>query len=138
VGTPPLTQEPTPTAAPQTTMMPLESELTLSPQSQESVSSFQQEAGKNMMQMNGNTQTAYAMPSLISSAEMKNIPTQSPNIGSLPEPQANVVMLPAPQSKQRQSMIAPSSAGSDAPLINSANPDNFYVLYSQLNYNVVM
>jgi hypothetical protein len=131
-------QEPIPSAMPQTTMMPLESELTLSPQSQENVSSFQQEVGKNMMQMNGNTQTAYAMPSLISSAEMQNIPTQSPNIGSLPEPQANVVMLPAPQSKQKQSMIAPSSAGSDAPLINSANPDNFYVLYSQLNYNVVM
>jgi hypothetical protein len=138
VGTPSLTQEPVSLAAPQTTMMPLESELTLSPQSQESVSSFQQEAGKNMMQMSNNTQTAYSMPSLISSAEMQNIPTQSPNIGNLPEPQPNVVMLPAPQSQRRQSMIGSSSAGSDAPLINSANPDNFYVLYSQLNYNVVM
>ena len=101
-------------------------------------SQFQSEAGKNMMQINDNTQTSYAMPSLISSAEMQNIPAQLPNIGNLPEPQANVVMLPAPQSKRRQSMINPSSAGSDAPLINSANPDNFYVLYSQLNYNVVM
>jgi hypothetical protein len=88
--------------------------------------------------MNNNTKEAYTMPSLISSAEMQNIPTQSPNISNLPEPQANVVVLPAPQSQKRQSMIAPSSAGSDAPLINSANPDNFYVLYSQLNYNVVM
>jgi hypothetical protein len=135
VGT---TQEPGSLAAPQTTMMPLESELMLSPQSQESVSSFQQEAGKNMMQMNIDAKKSYAMPSLISADQMQNIPTQSPNIGSLPEPEPNVVMLPAPQSKRRQSMIAPSSAGSDAPLINSANPDNFYVLYSQLNYNVVM
>jgi hypothetical protein len=61
-----------------------------------------------------------------------------PQVGTLPEPQPNVVMLPAPQSQTRQSMIGPSSSGSDAPLINSANPDNFYVLYSQLNYNVVM
>jgi hypothetical protein len=131
-------QEPASLAAPQTTMMPLESELMLLPQSQESVSSFQQEAGKNMMQMNIDVKKSYAMPSLISADQMQNIPIQSPNIGSLPEPEPNVVMLPAPQSKRRQSMIAPSSAGSDAPLINSANPDNFYVLYSQLNYNVVM
>jgi hypothetical protein len=138
VGTPPLSQEPASLAAPQTTMMPLETELMLSPQSQESVSSFQQEAGKNMMQMNIDAEKAYTMPFLISADQMQTIPIQSPNIGSLPEPEPNVVMLPAPQSKQRQSMINPSSAGSDAPLINSANPDNFYVLYSQLNYNVVM
>jgi hypothetical protein len=129
-----------PAITPQETMMPQASELSLSPlnPSAEQQSQFQSEAGQNMMQMNNNTQTAYSMPSLISSAEMQNIPAQSPNIGNLPEPQANVVMLPVPQSQRRQSMIGPSSAGSDAPLINSANPDNFYVLYSQLNYNVVM
>jgi hypothetical protein len=133
-------QETAPPAAPQKTMMPQLSELILSPPSSSIAeeSQFQLEAGKNMMQMNNNTKEAYTMPSLISSAEMQNIPTQSPNISNLPEPQANVVVLPAPQSQKRQSMIAPSSAGSDAPLINSANPDNFYVLYSQLNYNVVM
>jgi hypothetical protein len=88
--------------------------------------------------VNIDTEKAYTMPFLISESQIQNIPTQLPNIGSLPEPEANVVMLPAPQSKRRQSMINSSSAGSDVPLINSANPDNFYVLYSQLNYNVVM
>ena len=28
--------------------------------------------------------------------------------------------------------------GTNVPLISSSNPDNFYVLYSQLNYNVVV
>ena len=89
-------------------------------------------------QMSVDTKKAYTIPSLISADQMQTVPTQSPNIGSLPEPQPNVVMLPSQQSQKSQSMIAPSSAGSDTPLINSANPDNFYVLYSQLNYNVVM
>jgi hypothetical protein len=89
-------------------------------------------------QLSTDTEKEYTVPYLISADQMQTIPIQLPNIESLPEPEPNVVMLPAPQSKRRQSMIAPSSAGSDAPLINSANPDNFYVLYSQLNYNVVM
>jgi hypothetical protein len=135
-----LSPTPSPAPAPQTTMMPQASELSLSPpnSSSQEASQVQSQAQNNMMQMNMNGNSSYAPPLVISSSQMQNIPNQSPNIGNLPEPQPNVVMLPAPQSKQRQSMINPSSAGSDAPLINSANPDNFYVLYSQLNYNVVM
>jgi hypothetical protein len=133
-------QPPTPAATPQESMMPQASELSLTPQNQErqGINEFQQEAGKDLVDVNVDAKTAYTMPSLISSAQMQTIPNQQPGIGALPEPEANVVMLPAPQSQKRQSMISPSSAGSDVPLINSANPDNFYVLYSQLNYNVVM
>jgi len=91
-----------------------------------------------LQQMNVNTQKAYTIPSLISADQIQTTPTQLPNIGNVPEPQPNVVMLPSQQPKNNQSMISPSSAGSNPPSINSANPDNFYVLYSQLNYNVVM
>ena len=91
-----------------------------------------------LQQMNVNTQNAYTIPSLISADQIQTTPTQLPNIGNVPEPQPNVVMLPSQQPKNNQSMISPSSAGSNPPSINSANPDNFYVLYSQLNYNVVM
>ena len=38
-----------------------------------------------------------------------------------------------------QPQTPPSSKPlTDVPLINSSNPDNFYTLYSQVNYNVVM
>ena len=92
----------------------------------------------SLQQMNVDTQKAYTIPSLISADQIQTTPTQLPNIGNVPEPQPNVVMLPSQQPKNNQSMISPSSAGSNPPSINSANPDNFYVLYSQLNYNVVM
>jgi hypothetical protein len=40
-------------------------------------------------------------------------------------------------SQQSPSLQSPP-VESDTPIINSSNPDNFYVLYSQLNYNVVI
>jgi hypothetical protein len=129
-----------PAPTPQATIMPQASELSLStptPSASE-VSEFQSEAGKNMMDINVDSSKSYSVPSLISSQTMQNIPSTSPNIGALPDPQPNVVMLPSTQRKRQQQMISGSSGGSDVPLISSSNPDNFYVLYSQLNYNVVM
>ena len=130
----------TPAPTPQATMMPQASELSLStptPSASE-VSEFQSEAGKNIMDIEVDASKSYAAPSLISSQAVQNIPSTSPNIGALPDPQPNVVMLPSTQRKRQQQMISGSSGGSDVPLISSSNPDNFYVLYSQLNYNVVM
>lgn len=58
-------------------------------------------------------------------------------IAPLQEPTPNVIVT-SPQTQQQ----APSSNGiptpTDVPLIVSSNPDNFYVLYSKLNYNVVI
>lgn len=60
------------------------------------------------------------------------------SVGPLPEPQPTVVMAPALPSPVQS---APSGGGGPAnsvPAIPSANPDNFYVLYSQAHYNVVI
>lgn len=58
-------------------------------------------------------------------------------LGTLPEPKPNIIM--AGGGKDRTQMMAPQQTPlTDVPLIPSANPDNFYVLYSQLNYNVVI
>lgn len=69
-------------------------------------------------------------------------PTQpTPNLNPPAKPTPNVVVAPAPTPKQSTmpSASPPSSqSASDVPLISSSNPDNFYTLYSQLNYNVVM
>jgi len=63
----------------------------------------------------------------------------STQVGQLPEAQPSVTMIKTSNNANQQANVPlTSGALSDVPLINSANPDNFYVLYSQLNYNVVM
>ena len=73
-------------------------------------------------------------------AQVQNIPKPVPNVGNLPEAKPNVIVTSSGQSPQKSQKVFPSTGESmtDVPLINSANPDNFYTLYSQLNYNVVM
>ena len=73
------------------------------------------------------------------SAQVQPLPKPTQNVGELTEPAPNVIMMPSSQSNNQQSSIsqAPTN-GTDTPLISSSNPDNFYVLYSQLNYNVVI
>jgi hypothetical protein len=73
------------------------------------------------------------------SAQVQPLPKPTQNVGELAEPAPNVVMMPSGQSNNQQSSISPAPTnGTDTPLISSSNPDNFYVLYSQLNYNVVI
>lgn len=60
-----------------------------------------------------------------------------PNLGNLSEPPADIVVL-GNNEEQSSSVIASNSQTiTDVPLIPSGNPDNFYTLYSQVNYNVV-
>ena len=81
--------------------------------------------------------TVQAVP--LPSAQVQPLPKPTQNVGELSEPAPNVIMMPSGQSNNQQSSIsqAPTN-GTDTPLISSSNPDNFYVLYSQLNYNVVI
>lgn len=62
-------------------------------------------------------------------------PTQ---VGQLPEAQPSITMIKTSNNANQPANV-PLTSGSltDVPLINSANPDNFYVLYSQMSYNVV-
>ncbi len=68
---------------------------------------------------------------------METKPITPPSIPPLQEPAPNVTIAAAPQQQQQKTAI-PSSTGTDVPFIPSANPDNFYVMYSKLNYNVVV
>ena len=76
----------------------------------------------------------------IQPAQVQSIPKPVPNVGNLPEAKPNVIVTSSGQTPQKSQQVFPSTGESmtDVPLINSANPDNFYTLYSQLNYNVVM
>jgi hypothetical protein len=50
-----------------------------------------------------------------------------------------VVYKKVGSSAQQRSGAAPTGGPvNEVPAISASNPDNFYVLYSQVNYNVVM
>lgn len=61
-------------------------------------------------------------------------------VGPLPEPSPTIIMPPpAPQISQPPSIPSGSSRPANStPTFSTSNPDNFYVLYSQVHYNVVM
>ena len=98
-----------------------------------------QSTGKDWTQMKLIEKPPAAQTSSLPSAQVQPLPKPTQNVGELTEPAPNVIMMPSGQSNTQQSSMsqAPTN-GTDTPLISSSNPDNFYVLYSQLNYNVVM
>lgn len=77
----------------------------------------------------------------IAPSEINNVPREIPNVGNLPEPKPNIIMAQNSQQKNQSPMQASSQSNdsvTDVPLIESSNPDNFYILYSRLSYNVVI
>jgi hypothetical protein len=71
-------------------------------------------------------------------AQTNKITTLPLNVGPAPEPTPNVVYKRIGSSAQQQSGAAPTGGSvNEVPAISASNPDNFYVLYSQVNYNVV-
>ena len=73
-----------------------------------------------------------------SQAQTTRIPSAAFNLGPAPEPTPNVVYRKVGSSAQQQSGAAPTGGSvNEVPAISASNPDNFYVLYSQVNYNVV-
>jgi hypothetical protein len=87
------------------------------------------------------TEQAQVTPSVstpvIQPATLTTPPKQQPQVGPLPEPKPEITAINAAQ--QQQATPPPSqNVKTDVPFIRSSNPDNFWVLYSQVNYNVVM
>jgi hypothetical protein len=65
-------------------------------------------------------------------------PQQKPNLSNISEPPPDVVYLRSDQNQQAGAVSGNIPTLTDVPLIPSANPDNFYAVYAQLNYNVVL
>ena len=63
---------------------------------------------------------------------------QQPNIGALPEPSPDIVYLQNSQQNNTPVASGGTQTLTDVPLIPSSNPDNFYALYAQVSYNVVI
>lgn len=90
----------------------------------------------------GESQNATQSPSAsITPAQTQSIPTPPAKVGEVPEPKPNVVMMssvPGAQGPGDTVLSSQPGAASDVPQISSSNPDNFYALYSQINYNVLV
>jgi hypothetical protein len=71
-------------------------------------------------------------------AQIQPTQTQTPNVGPSPEPKPDIIYTTTGNQQQGVAQDQQSGPITDVPLISSSNPDNFYTLYSQLNYNVVM
>lgn len=70
-------------------------------------------------------------------AQTSGVPSQV-NVGPAPTPAPNVIYRRVGSSAQQRSGAAPTGGPvNQVPSISASNPDNFYVLYSQVNYNVV-
>jgi len=76
--------------------------------------------------------------SQITPAETSKVATAPVNVGPEPEPKPNIVYTSSGSSSPPPQQPLKSGTASDVPAIPSSNPDNFYTLYSQINYNVVM
>lgn len=81
-------------------------------------------------------------PASKSTAEVTPVPSQNANtkMESLgPESKKpTTVIAQVPSAPPSQAKPPAPSAGTNVPIIRSSNPDNFYALYSQFNYNVVI
>ena len=75
----------------------------------------------------------------IAPAQVQKVPSTSTNIQPEPEAKPNIVYASSGGSNsQPQSQPSSSGSATDVPLFSSSNPDNFYALYSQVSYNVIM
>jgi len=76
--------------------------------------------------------------SSISASSIQSMPSQSTGTpGQMPKAQPNVVFKPNTQAQQSAPPSSGSGGGSKKPNISSSNPNNFYTMYSQIQYNVV-
>lgn len=64
---------------------------------------------------------------------------QKPPITPSPEPKPDIISITNSQQQQQPSVVSTETQTlTDVPLLSSSNPSNFYTLYAQVNYNVVM
>ena len=138
-GTPATTSAPAPAGAPVTTSAPEPApSATAKPEPAQVSAEMPKEQPKVSMEAKpAETSSKPSIPE-ITPAQTTKMQTVPFNIGPEPEPKPNVVYAPSGPSAPQQQQ--PSSTGpvSDVPPIPSSNTDNFYTLYSQINYNVVL
>ena len=107
-------------------------------------SMFKPESPTNFLESYNNLKAEESIPDKttpIKPAQIQSVPTQTPNVGELPEPKPNIIYASSGSSQQQGAQMNQTSTNgplTDVPIIRSSNPDNFYTLYSYSCYNVVI
>lgn len=96
-----------------------------------------QSTASSSSQMNDGSKTLNLPTQMASFSSLSS--QQKINIGNLPTPTPDIILL-SNSEKQQSTMISKLDPEiiTDVPRILSGNPDNFYTLYSQVSYNVVI
>jgi hypothetical protein len=84
----------------------------------------------------GNQSSAQSLS--LQPSQINAIPSNMPNLGQPEEPKPNVVLLSSSQNQNPPTQPLTTGSATDVPLISSSNIDNFYSLYAQVNYNVIL
>lgn len=127
----------TPSAQPQTPAMPTPSEMTFSVDTANMLQGPSQALSQETAPSYGTMNVEGLLQEKPSAANVQAPPKPSTPVGTLPEAKPNIIMAGGGRDRT-QTVAAQQEPLTDVPFIPSANTDNFYVLYSQLNYNVVM
>lgn len=91
-----------------------------------------------MMTAAAETKPAETKPADVAPAQTTPIPKETPNVGPAEKPKPVINVSTVGTQKSQPPSVGTNNPVSQVPNISSSNPDNFYALFSQLNYNVVM
>jgi hypothetical protein len=137
-ATPPATpQPPASVAQPQTSAMPTPSEMTFSVDTANMLQGPAQALSQETAPSYGTINVEGLLQEKPPAADVQAPPKPATPVGTLPEAKPNIIMAGGGRDRT-QTIASQQQPLTDVPFIPSANTDNFYVLYSQLNYNVVM
>ena len=130
------TQAP-PAAQPQTPAMPSMSEMTFNVDTANMLQGPTQSLTQETAPPYGTVNLEGLLQEKTPAADIQAPPKPNTPVGTLPEAKPNIIMAGGGRDRT-QTMVSQQEPLTDVPFIPSSNTDNFYVLYSQLNYNVVM
>lgn len=82
-----------------------------------------------------NYSSLFAPQAQIASPASQQLSNRVESVGPVPEPPTNVIVAPQ-QTPTQQSIPSASGASNDVPAIPTGNIDNFYLLYSHVQYNI--
>lgn len=133
----PAAQPPAAVAQPQTPAMPTPSEMTFSIDTANMLQGPSQTLSQETAPSYGTMNVEGLLQEKPPAADVQAPPKPATPVGTLPEAKPNIIMAGGGRDRT-QTIASQQQPLTDVPFIPSANTDNFYVLYSQLNYNVVM
>jgi len=128
---------PSPAAQPQMTAMPSASEIKFNVDTANMLQGPAQPLSLETAPSYGTMNIEGLLEEKKPSAEITPPPKPTTPVGTLPEVKPNIIMAGGGRDRT-QTVAAQQEPLTDVPFIPSSNTDNFYVLYSQMNYNVVM